>query len=325
MIKRTLAAMAAFFVALSTAASTPAAAQTPALPACPTVIAHRAGANVAPENTAIGITMSAAQGAAAVEMDVRWSANANTQANPGYPVLMHDPTVDRTTASTGSVDTFGLGQLTAMKAQAYAPWNTDPRFASTTVPYAWDFINASSKAGVDMLLDVKVTPGEWGARKLIEYVDRFGYRSHLTYMGSVDNVTAMHGWFPDLNYLVIEYPPAGRLFTGEYLRSVGADGYAVPWDRVTPAMVAYFHSYGLVVNTWTSDRPTYDDAAHWQILTTAGVDQITTNEPAALLAWEQTHCGTGPTTAPTTAPTQPPTTQPTTSPTTEPATTPASD
>jgi glycerophosphoryl diester phosphodiesterase len=158
MTNRTLAATAAFFVALSLAASAPADAQAAVLPDCPTVIAHRAGANVAPENTAIGITMSAQQGATVVEMDVRWSANANTQANPGYPVLMHDPTVDRTTTATGNVADLGLGQLTALKAQAYAPWNTDPRFATTTVPYAWDFVNASSKAGVDMLLDVKVTP-----------------------------------------------------------------------------------------------------------------------------------------------------------------------
>jgi glycerophosphoryl diester phosphodiesterase len=324
MINRTLAASAAFFVALSLTASIPAAARAAALPACPTVIAHRAGANVAPENTAVGITMSAQQGAAAVEMDVRWSANANTQANPGYPVLMHDETVDRTTASTGRVDQLGLGQMTVMKAQAYAPWSTDARFAATTIPYAYDFVSASSHAGVDMLLDVKVTPGEWGAKKLIEYVDRFGYRSHITYMGSVDNVTAMHGWFPDLTYLVIEYPPAGRLFTGEYLQSVGADGYAVPWDRVTPQMVAYFHAYGLVVNTWTSDRPTYDDAAHWQPLIAAGVDEITTNEPAALKAWEQTHCGASPTSTPT--PTTPPATTPTQPlPTTAPTTDPASE
>jgi glycerophosphoryl diester phosphodiesterase len=278
-MRRALAAPAAFFVALTLPGvslfATP--HQAAAGASCPTVVAHATGAHVAPENTAVGITMSARSGAPMVEMDVRWSVT-------GYPVLMHDATVDRTTPGVGQVAQMGLGDLTKLPAQDYAPWRTDSRFAATKVPYAWDFVNASAQAGVDMLLDVKTTPDEFAGRKLIEYVDRFAYRRHLVYMASPASVTAMRQWFPDLTYAVIEYPPAGRVYTPEYLRSIGASIYAVPWPSVTAGLVAYLHGAGLKVFTWTSDSAALDVAANWAAAATAGVDAIVTNEPAAALA-----------------------------------------
>lgn len=280
MTRRALAASAAFFVALTVPAPARATTSVP----CPVVTAHAAGKLHAPENTVVGIEASGASGASMVEMDVRWSANANTQANPGYPVLMHDATLDRTTNGTGNVADTGLTALTALLAQDYAPWRTDPTYANVHVPWAYEFIQASRAAGVDMLLDVKVTPGEWGARKLMQYVDQASMASHLIYMGSPASVTAMRGWFPDLRYAVIEYPPAGRIYTGEYLRSIGADAYAVPYDRISPAAVAYWHSYDLQVITWTSDSAAIDVPATWDRMHDAGVDVLVTNEPAAALA-----------------------------------------
>jgi glycerophosphoryl diester phosphodiesterase len=311
------AASAAFFVALALAGSAPHASAA-ATPGCPMVVDHAAGAGMAPENTAVGIAAGAATGAPMVEMDVRWSANNNTQANPGYPVLMHDPTLDRTTSGTGNVADSGLTAMTKMSAADYAPWNTDARFKGfkadgspvTPVPYAWDFVHASSAAGVDMLLDVKVTPGQWGAAKLMQYVDQFGYRTHLIYMGTPDNVIAMHGWYPDLRYAVIEYPPTGRIYTPEYLKSIGASTYVIPWDSVTPGLVGYFHAAGVQVFTWTSDRPTYDIPANWAALATDGVDAIITDQPAAVLAQLAPAC-TPHSTAPTSEPiSTPPTTEP---------------
>lgn len=277
--RRALAASAAFFVALTSAAAPVRAATT----SCPRVVTHATSKLLAPENTVVGINSTPA-GVSMVEMDVRWSANANTQANPGYPVLMHDATVDRTTNGTGAVDQLGLTALTTLLAQDYAPWKTDPAYSAVRVPWAYEFINASKNAGVDMLLDVKVTPGEWGARKLMQYVDQAGYRDHLIYMASPASVTAMRGWFPDLKFAVIEYPPAGRLYTGEYLQSVGATAYAVPYDRISPAMVTYFHAYGLQVYTWTSDSVAVDVPATWAAMAAAGVDGLITNRPAQALA-----------------------------------------
>ena len=277
---RSLAATAAFFVACALVPTSPAVA---AAAVCPVITAHKAGGLFAPENTVAGIRASADQGATMVEMDVRWSDGENTSAKPGYPVLMHDPTVDRTTPGTGNVADLSFTVLTGLAANDYAPWKTDPKYTGANtpkVPYAWDFMDTAHDENLTALLDVKVTPGQYMAAKLYEYIDRTDMLARTIYMGSVASVQAMRGRYPGLKYAVIEYPPAGRLFTGEYLKGLGAGAYAVPWDRISPAMVAYYHSYGLDVYTWTSDTTTVDVPARWSQVTNAGVDVLITNRPA---------------------------------------------
>jgi glycerophosphoryl diester phosphodiesterase len=261
-------------------------AKTSTVPVCPAVVGHRAGGTYAPENTLPGITATAQQGATVVEMDVQWSSSS-------FPVLMHDATVDRTTNGTGAAATLGLGQLTALWAADYQPWRADPQYADTRVPYAGDFMPAAARAGLDVILDIHATPTEVGMDKLAIYIDRADWRARTVVMGSPAQVTAMHGWHPELRYALIEYPAAGMIRTGESVRATGATVYVVPFDRITPAAVTYWKSYGLDVYTWTSDRPEWDVDGNWRKVTTAGVDAIVTNRPAALKTFQLTECGGG--------------------------------
>jgi glycerophosphoryl diester phosphodiesterase len=290
-LRRILAASAAFFVALTLAGAAPAAA---AATSCPTVISHAAGRDLAPENTTKGITMVTAAGARWVEMDVRWSKGDGTAAYPGWPVLMHDPTVDRTTGGTGNVADMGLGNLTALAATDYAPatdptgakWSARAGFAGTDshVPYAYDFLSATYHGGASALLDVKVTPTKVQADKLMEYVDRFpGMRSRIIYMGDAANIQAMRGWYPDLTYAFIEYPAAGVLRSNAYLRSIGADLYAVPSQNadLDAASVAYHQAAGIPTYVWTSDNlTTIDVEASWRRAQQIGASAVITNKAA---------------------------------------------
>ena len=63
----------------------------------PMVYAHRGGAALAPENTLRGLRRRAGAGADGIELDVRLSRD-------GVAVVIHDPTLDRTTDATGPVD-----------------------------------------------------------------------------------------------------------------------------------------------------------------------------------------------------------------------------
>ncbi len=245
--------------------------------ACPEVVAHRGFG--APENTVPAIVSGAAAGSGVVEVDVRWSKGNGTAEYPGWPVLMHDATVDRTTPGTGAVAASGLNALTSLAAQDYAPWDTDPRFTATEVPYAWEFLTAARNANARLLLDVQVVPDRFMATKLVEYLEMTSMRQRVIYMSSAAGVQAMRGWFPDLRYAVIEYPPAGRLFTGEHLLSLGAGAYAIPQDRLSLAAVTYFHSYGIEVYSWTSDSPAIDVPATWERVRSAGADFLITNRP----------------------------------------------
>ena len=68
------------------------------------VVAHRGASAQAPENTLEAFRLGIEQGADALELDVRLSAD-------GIAVVIHDPTIDRTTNGTGAVAGLSLEEL----------------------------------------------------------------------------------------------------------------------------------------------------------------------------------------------------------------------
>lgn len=73
------------------------------------VIGHRGAAGLAPENTLIGIERGLAEGSDWIEIDVQLTAD-------GHLVLMHDPTVERTTNGSGRVEEMTLAQIKTLDA-----------------------------------------------------------------------------------------------------------------------------------------------------------------------------------------------------------------
>ena len=80
-------------------------------PAARPVIGHRGAAALAPENTIISFERAVADGADAIEFDVHVSAD-------GHVVVIHDPTLDRTTDGTGAVAELTLERIRAADAGA---------------------------------------------------------------------------------------------------------------------------------------------------------------------------------------------------------------
>ena len=85
----------------------------------PMVIAHRGGAGLRPENTALAVEHAVAIGVDVVELDVRASAD-------GVLVLMHDASVDRTTNGSGEVAELSYQELAGLDASAR--FEGDPAF-----------------------------------------------------------------------------------------------------------------------------------------------------------------------------------------------------
>lgn len=76
----------------------------------PHLIAHRGGAALAPENTLAAMRQAVVRWRAdMIELDVHASAD-------GHAVVIHDPTVDRTTDGTGAVASMTLAQLRRLDA-----------------------------------------------------------------------------------------------------------------------------------------------------------------------------------------------------------------
>lgn len=75
----------------------------------PLVFAHRGGSKIGPENTWLALVRGLAAGADGIECDVRLAAD-------GEPVLMHDPTLERTTDARGPVHALTSAVLAGVDA-----------------------------------------------------------------------------------------------------------------------------------------------------------------------------------------------------------------
>src|SRR6187549_1440186 len=73
------------------------------------VFAHRGGSALAPENTLAAFELGLRVGADGIELDVHLSAD-------GVPVVVHDPTLERTTNAVGPVAARTAAELARVDA-----------------------------------------------------------------------------------------------------------------------------------------------------------------------------------------------------------------
>jgi len=94
----------------------------------PAIIAHRGASASAPENTLSSFYLAVDQEAAAIELDVRLSSD-------GWPVVIHDATVDRTTNGQGAVSKLTVKELQSLDAGDGGPVPTlDQVFETNSSP-----------------------------------------------------------------------------------------------------------------------------------------------------------------------------------------------
>lgn len=114
----------------------------------PTVLAHRGGGKLAPENTIAGLKCGLAHGFRAVEFDVML-------ARDGVPVVMHDPYLGRTVAGSGNVFDYDAAELAAMDAGGWF----GKQFHGEPVPLFADFAAFCKTNGIWMNVEIKPAPG----------------------------------------------------------------------------------------------------------------------------------------------------------------------
>jgi glycerophosphoryl diester phosphodiesterase len=78
----------------------------------PLVIAHRGASGLAPENTLAAFKLAVAMGAEGIELDVHLSAD-------GFPVVIHDRRINRTTNGIGQVRNFKAAELQKLDAGSW--------------------------------------------------------------------------------------------------------------------------------------------------------------------------------------------------------------
>ena len=103
-------------------------------------IAHRGASAYAPENTVAAFDEAIRLGAAAVEFDVRLTAD-------GIPVVLHDATLDRTTNGHGAVARRTWVELLRLDAGSWK----HPRFAGTRIPTVEEALRAMDRRAIPVL------------------------------------------------------------------------------------------------------------------------------------------------------------------------------
>jgi glycerophosphoryl diester phosphodiesterase len=116
------------------------------------VLAHRGGGTLAPENTLAGIEVGLQHGFRAIEFDAMLAADA-------VPVLIHDPTLERTTDGTGPVAERSAAELARLDAGAWLA----PCFAGTHVPSLTEAIAYCRRNNIWINVEIKPAPGHESA------------------------------------------------------------------------------------------------------------------------------------------------------------------
>lgn len=210
---------------------------------------------------------SVRDGAEYVETDIQRSSD-------GHLVLMHDPTVDRTTDGSGPVASRTLADLEALDAGSWF----DPSFAGQRVLRFEAFLRwVETNAPFGAALEVK-------ARGVGADVARLAWassaRDNLAIYSFVEEeIVAAKGAAPDLPAVLLLYlfdrpdEVLGRI------ERVGADGADVPWQWDARELLDGMRERGLLIGGGSSDG---DQAA--QALLDQGADMIDTDKPAEMIA-----------------------------------------
>ena len=133
-------------------------------PAAHPVIGHRGASAEAPENTLPAFLRAIEQGVDAIELDVHVTAD-------DIPVVMHDPTVMRTTSGEGAIATMSLRKLRELDAGArFTPDGGASypfRDQGIRVPTVEEVL-AAIPADLPMLIEVKAIHAQWALRRVLE-------------------------------------------------------------------------------------------------------------------------------------------------------------
>lgn len=234
----------------------------------PLVIAHRGGTEEAPEHTQAAYEHARDAGAEALELDVHATADRRL-------VVIHDPTLDRTTAGSGDVAQMTLDEINAATGSPRVP-TLDEVLSGFALP---------------LIIDVKRTEPEVEPyeRELVELLRAHG-RTGDVIVGSF-HAAALARVRHHEPEVPTSLPPeeAYSLWASAHGGEPweppdGRTAAQVPmrWQGITvvdDAFVAQAHRHGLLVHVWTVNDP--DDVV---ALTGMGVDGIITDRPAAMRA-----------------------------------------
>ena len=232
----------------------------------PIIFAHRGASAHAPENTLASFELAVVQGADGIELDVKLSAD-------GHVVVIHDPTVDRTTGAHGRVKDMPLNELRAFDAGS----SFSDKFKDEKIPTLEEVFEA---VGEKTFINVELTNYNTRRDHLVEsvcmLVKRFGLQKRVLFSSFLaSNLSKARSYMPDV--------PIGLLalggIPGAWHRSFGFafgkyEALHPNLKDATQQHIYFVHRLKRRVHVWTVNKE--DDMRR---LFKWGVDAIFTDDP----------------------------------------------
>jgi glycerophosphoryl diester phosphodiesterase len=216
----------------------------------PFIIAHRGDSAHRPENTLAAFASALEVGADLVEFDVQLSRD-------GHVVVIHDPTVDRTTTGTGRVADLTLAEIRALSAGYPERWGSAyPGERVPTLAEALAFLRERSRVMVEVKPDAVSADAEGGIEaRAIEEIRRAGMEEDVVLISfSRQALLRCRQLAPNIRrgHLFHEATPAEVV---EGARAIGSD-LVMPEKRLLSIeMRDRCREAGLRVATWVVDDP----------------------------------------------------------------------
>jgi glycerophosphoryl diester phosphodiesterase len=249
----------------------------------PVNFAHRGGAKVVPENTIEGFREGLRLGAGVIELDVHATAD-------GHVVVIHDPTVDRTTDGTGPIREMTLAEAKRLDAgyeftpdegKTYPCRGKGVKIPTLEEVYA-EFsgvpINIEIKgkrSGIEEAVWRVIADAEARERTLVVSEDSDTIRR---FREASDGKVATASSSPELiSFWLLSLLRLSGLARPSYQAIQGPETYKGLLRIVTPELVRAAHERGLRVDVWTID----EEPAMRRLLG-FGVDGIMTDRPDVL-------------------------------------------
>ena len=232
----------------------------------PLLFAHRGASAHAPENTLAAFRLAAEQGADAIELDAKLSAD-------GQIVVFHDPTLQRTTGTPGLLNTQSLAALKQLDAGR----SFGPQFAGERIPtLAEVFEDVGQKLLINVELTNYSTPKDSLPEAVATLIVRMGMQDRVLLSSFYpDNLTRARQVLPDIPVGLLAMPGLNGLLSRTALSLRVSPHYLHPHlSNASAGLIAREHKRNRRVHVWTVNRP--DDMRR---LFAAGVDGIFTDDP----------------------------------------------
>jgi glycerophosphoryl diester phosphodiesterase len=230
------------------------------------IFAHRGACALAPENTISSFELAVTHQADAVELDAKLSKD-------GVVMVIHDPTLERTTNGTGKVNEHTLAELKALDAGS----KFNVKYAGEKIPTLEEVFEA---VGNKVLVNVELTnyssPKDDLIAKVAEVVKRQKMQDRVLFSSFIPkNLSMIKDLLPDSPVALLCLEGLGGLLSRSIFLTGVSPFIIHPYlADVDPMYVRMEHRRHRRVHVWTVNAD--QDLKH---MFQMGVDGVFTDDP----------------------------------------------